>query len=89
MRIAIVGAGVSGLVCAHLLRDGHDVTVFEANDYAGGHTHTVRVDTADEMTTLFDAHLLRERGDLAELLVGDRLEQRERLQSVGIHGVSW
>jgi len=48
MRIAIVGAGVSGLVCAHLLRDGHDVTVFEANDYAGGHTHTVRVDTADE-----------------------------------------
>jgi uncharacterized protein len=48
MRIAVVGAGVSGLVCAHLLRDEHEVTVFEANDYAGGHTHTVRVDTADE-----------------------------------------
>ena len=48
MRIAVVGAGVSGLVCAHLLREQHDVTVFEANDYAGGHTHTVRVDTADE-----------------------------------------
>jgi uncharacterized protein len=46
-RIAIVGAGVSGLVCAHLLRDGHDITLFEANDYAGGHTNTVRVDTAD------------------------------------------
>jgi uncharacterized protein len=48
MRVAVVGAGVSGLVCAHLLREEHEVTVFEANDYAGGHTHTVRVDTADE-----------------------------------------
>ena len=35
-------------MCAHLLHEDHDLTVFEANDYAGGHTHTVRVDTADE-----------------------------------------
>ena len=48
MRIAIVGAGVSGLVTAHLLGPGHDVTVFEAAAHAGGHTNTVRVDTADE-----------------------------------------
>jgi uncharacterized protein len=47
-RIAIVGAGVSGLVAAHLLHRRHDVVVFEAADYAGGHTHTVRVDTAQE-----------------------------------------
>ena len=44
MRIAIVGAGISGLVCAHLLGESHDVTVFEAGDYLGGHTHTVAVD---------------------------------------------
>lgn len=37
-RIAIVGAGISGLVCAHLLEEGHDITVFEANADAGGHT---------------------------------------------------
>jgi predicted NAD/FAD-binding protein len=43
MRIAIVGAGISGLVCAHLLRRRHDVTVFEAGGYVGGHTHTVPV----------------------------------------------
>ena len=47
MRIAIVGAGVSGLVAAHLLHREHDVSIFEAADWIGGHTHTVRVDAAD------------------------------------------
>ena len=46
MRIAIVGAGVSGLVAAHLLHREHEIAVYEANAYAGGHTNTVRVDTA-------------------------------------------
>lgn len=48
MRIAIVGAGVSGLVCAHLLHPEHEIALFEANDYAGGHTNTIRVDTEHE-----------------------------------------
>ena len=47
MKIAIVGAGVSGLVCAHLLSRAHDVTLFEADGRPGGHAHTVRVDLAD------------------------------------------
>jgi predicted NAD/FAD-binding protein len=42
-RIAIVGSGISGLSAAHHL-DGHaDITLFEAGDYFGGHTHTVDV----------------------------------------------
>jgi predicted NAD/FAD-binding protein len=48
MRIAIVGTGVSGLVCAHLLRRDHQVVVFESDDRPGGHAHTVRVDLPDE-----------------------------------------
>jgi predicted NAD/FAD-binding protein len=44
MKIAIVGTGVSGLVCAHLLHPHHEISVFEANDYVGGHTNTVRVE---------------------------------------------
>ena len=44
-RIAIVGSGISGLTCGYLLSREHDVTIFEANDYIGGHTHTVRVDS--------------------------------------------
>jgi predicted NAD/FAD-binding protein len=48
MKIAIVGAGVSGLVVAHLLHREHEIVVLEAADYAGGHTNTVRVDTPNE-----------------------------------------
>ncbi|HQS59336.1 MAG: NAD/FAD-binding protein [Gallionellales bacterium 35-53-114] len=44
MKIAVTGSGISGLSCAYqLAQDGYDVTLFEANDYFGGHTHTVDV----------------------------------------------
>ncbi|NKB35173.1 MAG: FAD-dependent oxidoreductase [Pseudomonadales bacterium] len=43
-RIAIIGSGISGLTAAYLLQSKHDITVFEANDYIGGHTNTVRVE---------------------------------------------
>ncbi len=48
MRIAVVGSGISGLVATYLLQRHHDVVLFEANDYAGGHTHTVRIELPDE-----------------------------------------
>jgi len=48
MRIAIVGAGVSGLLAAHLLAREHEVVLYEAGSYAGGHTNTIRVDTAHD-----------------------------------------
>ena len=44
MRIAIVGTGVSGLVAGHYLQREHQVTLFEAADYAGGHTNTIDVE---------------------------------------------
>ncbi len=43
MRIAVIGAGISGLVSAYLLSRSHDVTVFEAGARAGGHTNTIDV----------------------------------------------
>lgn len=43
MRVAIIGSGISGLVCAHRLHPRHDVQLFEQNDWIGGHTHTVDV----------------------------------------------
>jgi predicted NAD/FAD-binding protein len=44
MRIAVIGAGISGLTAAYLLYPEHEIVVYEANDYIGGHTHTVDVD---------------------------------------------
>lgn len=43
MRVAIVGAGVAGLTAAYLLNRAHEIELFEANDYAGGHANTVQV----------------------------------------------
>ncbi len=40
MKIAIIGAGISGLVAAYLLHREHEVTLFEAAPRLGGHTHT-------------------------------------------------
>ncbi|WP_372789894.1 NAD(P)/FAD-dependent oxidoreductase [Paraconexibacter sp.] len=45
MDIAIIGSGISGLTAAHHLDGRHDVTVFEAGSYVGGHTNTVHVET--------------------------------------------
>jgi predicted NAD/FAD-binding protein len=48
LRLAIVGGGVAGLVTAHLLhRQGHDATVFEADDRLGGHACTLDAELGD------------------------------------------
>jgi len=46
MKIAIVGSGIAGLTSAYLLNRKHDIRVFEAADWVGGHTHTVDVNLA-------------------------------------------
>jgi len=56
-RIAVVGAGISGLSSAWLLSQKHDVTLYEAGTYLGGHTHTVDV-TLDGMTHPVDTGFL-------------------------------
>ena len=47
MKIAVIGSGISGLAAAHRLRGDARVTLFEAGDYFGGHTHTVDVSLPD------------------------------------------
>jgi predicted NAD/FAD-binding protein len=43
-RIAIVGAGISGLTAAYLLQRRHEIAVFEGADRVGGHSNTVTVE---------------------------------------------
>ncbi|HQR06850.1 MAG TPA: FAD-dependent oxidoreductase, partial [Gemmatales bacterium] len=43
MRLAIIGSGIAGLVCAYLLHRQHELVLYESNDRIGGHTHTVEV----------------------------------------------
>ena len=44
MRVAIIGGGVSGFVTGYRLHKQLDVTLFEANDYVGGHTNTIDIE---------------------------------------------
>ncbi len=46
-KIAIIGSGISGLAAASLLHPHHDITVYEKNDYIGGHSRTRDVITKD------------------------------------------
>lgn len=51
-KIAVVGAGISGLTSAYLLSREHQVTVYEANDYLGGHTHTHAIELEGQRLTV-------------------------------------
>ncbi|MCA9122412.1 MAG: FAD-dependent oxidoreductase [Planctomycetales bacterium] len=48
MRIAVIGTGISGSLAARLLSTQHEVTVFEANSYPGGHANTVDITLDDK-----------------------------------------
>jgi len=53
MRIAVIGGGIAGMMSWYLLRQQHQVCLFEANDYLGGHTATVDV-TVDSQQYAID-----------------------------------
>ena len=61
MKIAVIGSGIAGASCAWLLskfaRNAHQVTLFEQNDYLGGHTNTINV-TLDNVTAPVDTGFL-------------------------------
>ncbi|ASU32234.1 NAD(P)/FAD-dependent oxidoreductase [Mucilaginibacter xinganensis] len=43
-KTAIIGTGIAGMGCGHFLHKSTDLTIYEQNDYVGGHTNTVTVD---------------------------------------------
>ncbi|MEC9092362.1 MAG: FAD-dependent oxidoreductase [Planctomycetota bacterium] len=66
MKIAIVGSGISGLFAASKLHSSHDITLFEANDYVGGHTHTIRVELDGEVQEIDTGFIVYNRENYPE-----------------------
>jgi len=49
MKIAVIGSGISGLAISYLLNKKHNITLFEKNDYIGGHSRTVEINDNGKM----------------------------------------
>ena len=67
VKLAIVGAGISGLTAAYRLAPFHEVDVFESNAYLGGHTNTIDVDDDGETSTISGTD---EDGETFEMTTG-------------------
>lgn len=80
MKIAIIGSGISGLTCGHYLHQQHDVTIFEANDYIGGHTATVDVELNGQCYAI----------DTGFIVYNDRTYPNfiQMMNEIGIRGVA-
>jgi len=52
--VAVIGGGVAGIVASYLLQRKYDVTLYEKNDYPGGHTNTIVIDTGPDAGTPVD-----------------------------------
>jgi predicted NAD/FAD-binding protein len=96
MRIAVIGSGISGLVTANLLQRKHEVTVFEADDRIGGHTHTVDVELEGErhsVDTGFIVYNERTYPNFVRLLEKLAVETRASDMSFGMTsertGIEW
>lgn len=96
MRIAIIGSGVAGLVCAHRLRVHHEVTVFESEPRAGGHAHTHSIECNTRSITIDTGFIVfNERNYpiltslLAELGVASRASDMSFGVSDDASGVEW
>lgn len=88
MRIAVVGSGISGLASAWLLSGRHEVWLFEANDYLGGHTHTHEVaqrDLSYRIDTGFIVHNPRHYPLFARLLSQLGVQSQQTTMSFSVH----
>lgn len=51
--VAIIGTGIAGLGCAHLLQRDRELSLFERSSHAGGHSNTITIDDAIPVDTGF------------------------------------
>jgi predicted NAD/FAD-binding protein len=96
MKIAVVGSGIAGLVCAHRLDAAHEVTLLEAEPRLGGHAHTVYVTVAGRthaVDTGFIVYNETTYPGLTRLLAELGVETQPTEMSFGLHcertGLEW
>ena len=84
MKIAIIGSGISGLTAAYLLNRNHDVTIFEANDYIGGHTHTHKINIDGKNYSVDTGFIVyNERTYPKFIKILDQLNVKRQLSTMG------
>ena len=95
-RIAIIGTGISGLGCAHFLHPHHDLTLFEAGDYIGGHTNTIAVQEGGREVTVDTGFMVYNEVTyplLTRLFKELKVPTKETVMSFSVHhgpsGVEW
>ena len=88
MRIAVIGSGVTGLSCAHILGPHHDVVLFEADERPGGHANTVIVDDPEVgpigVDTGFIVHNDRNYPNLVRLFADLQVPVKDSEMSFGV-----
>ncbi len=88
MRIAIIGSGISGLACSHVLGPHHDVTLYERATRLGGHANTVDVDDPEAgklaIDTGFIVHNDRNYPNLVRLFDELGVEVQDTDMSFGV-----
>jgi predicted NAD/FAD-binding protein len=96
MHIGVIGSGIAGLTAAKVLSEQHQVTVFEANDYVGGHTHTVDVDDGVQTLAVDTGFIVFNEPNyphLCRLFSELGVESRDSAMSFSVHcersGLEW
>jgi len=88
MKIAVIGTGIAGNVAAYLLAPDHELTVFEQNDYVGGHTNTIRVESEEgpaDVDTGFIVYNEERYPLFSKLLVTLGVETQPSSMSFSVH----
>ncbi len=90
-RIAVIGAGVSGLTAAYLLQRIADVTLYEADDRLGGHAHTHDVNVDNRMFAVDSGFIVHNRKTYPNVLrlfgeLGVATQETEMSMSIRCHG---
>lgn len=88
MKIAIVGTGISGLTAAYTLHRDHDIYVFEANNYIGGHTNTILVNEQERIIPVDTGFIVFNESNypnLCRLFDAIGVKSRESDMSFSVH----